>query len=87
MKVVGTVPNDTHKAITYPAALASTTQNAEEAQAFLDWCQNDPQRQEIWQKWGFELTEQLSASRELRTSHRMFAQPGDLVSPSPPLFL
>lgn len=55
VKVVGTVPNDTHKAITYPAALTSTTQNAEEAQAFLDWCVNDPNAQEIWQKWGFEL--------------------------------
>jgi molybdate transport system substrate-binding protein len=55
VKVVGTVPSDTHKAITYPAALTSTTQNAEEAQAFLDWCVNDPNAQEIWQKWGFEL--------------------------------
>lgn len=55
VKVVGTVPNDAHKAITYPAALTSTTQNSEEAQAFLDWCQNDPSAQEIWQKWGFEL--------------------------------
>lgn len=55
VKIVGTVPADTHKNIVYPAALTSTTQNAEEAQDFLNWCANDPDALQIWQKWGFEL--------------------------------
>ena len=55
VKIVGTVPSDTHKTIQYPGAVTSTSENAEAAQAFLDWCMTDPQVQEIWQKWGFEL--------------------------------
>ena len=55
VKVVGTVPNDTHKAITYPGAVCAQTKNATEAEAFLNWCLTDKEVQEIWQKWGFEL--------------------------------
>ncbi len=55
VKVVGTVPGDTHKNITYPGAVCAQSTNAEAAQAFLDWCLSDKDAQEIWQKWGFEL--------------------------------
>ena len=55
VKVVGTVPNDTHKAITYPGAVCAQTKYADEAEAFLNWCLTDKDVQEIWQKWGFEL--------------------------------
>lgn len=55
VKVVGTVPNDTHKAITYPGAVCAKTKNADEAEKFLNWCLTDKSVQEIWQKWGFEL--------------------------------
>ena len=55
VKVVGTVPSDTHKNIIYPAAITSMASNSAEAQAFLDWCVTDADALEIWQKWGFEL--------------------------------
>ena len=55
VKVVGTVPADTHKNITYPGAVCAQSNNAEAAKAFLDWCLSDKDAQEIWQKWGFEL--------------------------------
>ena len=55
VKVVGTVPADTHKNITYPGAVCSQSKNADAAKAFLDWCMTDKGAAEIWQKWGFEL--------------------------------
>lgn len=55
VKVVGTVPEDTHKAITYPGAVTSQSDHKEEAQAFINWCLTDRDVQEIWQKWGFTL--------------------------------
>ena len=55
VKVVGTVPADTHKNITYPGAVCAQSTNAEAAQAFIDWCMTDPGAAEIWQKWAFEL--------------------------------
>lgn len=55
VKVVCTVPSDTHKDIIYPAALTTTDDSNGAAAAFLDWCTTDPDAQEIWGKWGFEL--------------------------------
>ena len=55
VKVVGVVPADTHKNITYPGAVCTQSKNAEAAKAFLDWCMTDKGAAEIWQKWGFEL--------------------------------
>ena len=55
VKIVGTVPASTHKNIVYPAALTKDCKNVEETQKFLDWCMTDPNAQQIWQKWGFEL--------------------------------
>ena len=55
VKVVGTVPADTHKNITYPGAVCKNSKNAAAAAAFLEWCVTDKDVAEIWQKWGFEL--------------------------------
>lgn len=55
VKVVGVVPADTHKNITYPGAVCAQSKNADAAKAFLDWCMTDKDAAEIWQKWGFEL--------------------------------
>ncbi len=55
VKIVGTVPADTHKDIVYPAAVCADTENADAAKAFLDWAYTDEQALQIWQKWGFEL--------------------------------
>jgi molybdate transport system substrate-binding protein len=55
VKVVGTVPSNTHKNIVYPAAVTSMTQNATESQDFLNWCATDPEALKVWQKWGFTM--------------------------------
>ena len=55
VKVVGTVPADTHKNIIYPGAVCAQSNHAAEAKAFLDWCLTDKGALEIWQKWGFEV--------------------------------
>lgn len=55
VKIVGTVPADTHKNIVYPGAITKDCKNVEQTQAFLDWCLTSSKAQEIWQKWGFEL--------------------------------
>lgn len=55
VKVLSTVPADTHKPIVYPAAVTVDDANLEAAQAFLDWAANDPEALVVWQKWGFEL--------------------------------
>ena len=55
VKIVGTVPADTHKNIVYPAALCADSENAEAAQEFLDWLFSDEDAIKIWQEWGFEL--------------------------------
>lgn len=55
VKIVGTVPADTHKNIVYPAAVCANSENAEAAQAFLDWAYTNEDVRAIWQEWGFEL--------------------------------
>lgn len=55
VKVVCVVPSDAHEPIIYPAAVTKDSEHAEAAEAFLTWCQEDPEAQKIWQKWGFEL--------------------------------
>lgn len=55
VKVVGVIPDDTHKAIVYPGAVCKESKNAEAAQAFLTWCLTDPDAQKVWQKWGFDM--------------------------------
>lgn len=55
VKVVCTVDADAHKDIIYPAAVTTMDDSNGAAQAFLDWCTTDPDAQEIWGKWGFEL--------------------------------
>lgn len=55
VKVLSTVPADSHKAIVYPAAVTADNAEAEAAQAFLEWAVSNPDALVIWQKWGFEL--------------------------------
>lgn len=55
VKIVGVVPADACKAIVYPAAVCAGTENADAAQAFLEWAVNDEGALKIWQEWGFEL--------------------------------
>lgn len=55
VKIVGTVPADTHKNIVYPAAVCTDSKNAEATQEFLEWAFTDEGAVKIWQEWGFEL--------------------------------
>ncbi len=55
VKIVGTVPDDTHKNIVYPAAVCTQSTLSEDAQEFLDWAFTDEEAIKIWQEWGFEL--------------------------------
>lgn len=55
--ICSVVPNDTHKAITYPGAVCADSNNAEAAQTFLEWCMTDEDCAQIWEKWGFELAQ------------------------------
>ena len=50
-----TVPADMHKAITYPGAVCAQSANATAAQAFLDFCMTNPEAQQIFAEYGFEL--------------------------------
>lgn len=53
--ICSVVPDDTHKAITYPGAVTAQSENTEAAQAFLEWCMTDEDCAKIWQEWGFDM--------------------------------
>lgn len=55
VKIVCTVPTDTHKPIVYPCAITSQSNNSEAAKAFIDWATTDEKAIAKWQEWGFEL--------------------------------
>lgn len=49
-------PEDTHKPIVYPGAVSASSEHAEAAADFLDFCMNDAEAQKVWAKYGFELS-------------------------------
>lgn len=48
-------PEDTHKPIVYPGAVSASSEHAEAAADFLDFCMSDAEAQKVWAKYGFEL--------------------------------
>lgn len=50
-------PEDSHKPIVYPGAVAESSKHADEAKAFIDFCLSNKKAQKIWAKYGFELSE------------------------------
>ena len=50
-------PEDSHKPIVYPGAVAESSEHADEAKAFIDFCLTNKKAQKIWAKYGFELSE------------------------------
>ena len=50
-------PEDSHKPIVYPGAVAENSEHADEAKAFIDFCLTNKKAQKIWAKYGFELSE------------------------------
>ena len=55
IKIVCTVPDDTHKKIVYPAGITANTRNADAVADFIEWAKTDERALAIWQEWGFEL--------------------------------
>ena len=50
-------PEDSHKPIVYPGAVAESSEHADEAKAFIDFCLTNKKAQKIWANYGFELSE------------------------------
>lgn len=48
-------PEDTHKPIVYPGAVSASSEHADAAADFLNFCMNDAEAQKVWAKYGFEL--------------------------------
>ncbi len=58
LKVVYTVPADSHSAIVYPGAVSASSENPDVAADFIDFCMNDEDALAIWAEYGFELSEE-----------------------------
>ena len=58
LKVVYTVPADSHSAIVYPGAVSANSENPDVAADFIDFCVNDENALAIWAEYGFELSEE-----------------------------
>ncbi len=52
LKVVGVVDGETYRTVVYPAAITTSSNEPEAADAFLGWCANDASAREILQKYG-----------------------------------
>ncbi len=56
VKIVDTVPDDTHKPIVYPGAVVTQSKYIDgPAEEFLLWMVTDDDAIKIWQEWGFEI--------------------------------
>ena len=55
IEVAYTCPDDSHKPIVYPGAVATSSENAGAAADFLDFCMGDEDALAIWAEYGFEL--------------------------------
>lgn len=55
IEVAYTCPDDSHRPIVYPGAVASSSENAEAAADFLEFCMTDEDALAIWAEYGFEL--------------------------------
>lgn len=51
------MPRGFAQAIVYPGAVAESSEHADEAKAFIDFCLTNKKAQKIWAKYGFELSE------------------------------
>lgn len=49
-------PEESHSNIVYPGAVSATSENADAAQDFIDFCLTDEDAQSIWATYGFELS-------------------------------
>ncbi len=57
IKIAYVCPEDSHKSIVYPGAVAKDAVNAEAAADFLEFCLTDPDALQVWSQYGFEVAE------------------------------
>lgn len=57
IQVAYVCPEDTHKPIVYPGAVAAGAVNADIAADFIDFCLTDPDALQVWSQYGFEVAE------------------------------
>lgn len=55
IEVAYTCPAESHKAIVYPGAVATSSENADAAADFLAFCMDNEDALAIWAEYGFEL--------------------------------
>ena len=55
IEVAYTCPDDSHKPIVYPGAVATSSENSGAAEDFLEFCMTDEDALAIWAEYGFEL--------------------------------
>lgn len=55
IEVAYTCPDDSHKPIVYPGAVSASSENAEAAADFLEFCMTNEDALAIWAEYGFEL--------------------------------
>ena len=55
IEVAFVTPADSHKPIVYPGAVLASSENAEVAADFLNFCLTDPEAQKVWSRYGFEV--------------------------------
>ena len=55
IEVALTTPSDSHKPIKYPGAVLKSSKNAEVAADFLKFCVENPDAQNVFSQYGFEL--------------------------------
>ena len=58
IEVAYTTPEDSHKKIAYPGAVAADAVNADVAVDFLQFCMTDPDALEVWSEYGFEVADE-----------------------------
>ena len=55
IEVAYTCPAESHKAIVYPGAVATSSEHADAAADFLAFCMDNEDALAIWAEYGFEL--------------------------------
>ena len=58
IEVAYTTPEDSHKKIAYPGAVAADAVNADVAVDFLQFCMTDADALEVWSEYGFEVADE-----------------------------
>lgn len=80
VKIVGVVPEETHKPIVYPAAICNQSKNVQEASAFLEWAVTDEKALQVWGEWGFNREQGAAVAAGAANAKQGSAQASDGLS-------